>query len=186
MIRRPPRSTPMLSSAASDVYKRQRHRSPCRRLWRLCRDAHLILPVPLPLPLGVVVVSVSIPFLFFFHTFSLTSWQSLHSLRHGDQCWEDQADDKQHQWHKHRDQSEWTEAWDSHKLQISGLWGFQASRIAQTTAALTRLKPVWIDKSISFSSKIQLMCSLATSIFLHACESWTLTAELQRRTHPGH
>ena len=28
------------------------------------------------------------------------------------------------------------------------------SRIAQTTTALTRLKPVWIDKSISLSSKI--------------------------------
>ena len=28
------------------------------------------------------------------------------------------------------------------------------SRIAQTTAALTRLKPVWIEKSISLSSKI--------------------------------
>ena len=28
------------------------------------------------------------------------------------------------------------------------------SRIAQTTAALTRLKPVWNDRSISFSSKI--------------------------------
>ena len=28
------------------------------------------------------------------------------------------------------------------------------SRIAQTTAALTRLKPVWIDKSISVSSKM--------------------------------
>ena len=28
------------------------------------------------------------------------------------------------------------------------------SRIAQTTATLTRLKPVWIDKSISLSSKI--------------------------------
>ena len=28
------------------------------------------------------------------------------------------------------------------------------SRIAQTTAALTRLKPIWIDKSISLSSKI--------------------------------
>ena len=28
------------------------------------------------------------------------------------------------------------------------------SRIAQTTAALTRLKPVWIDNSISLSSKI--------------------------------
>ena len=29
---------------------------------------------------------------------------------HGDQCREDQADDKQHQWHQHRNQSEWTEA----------------------------------------------------------------------------
>ena len=55
------------------------------------------------------------------------------------------------------------------------------SRIAQTTAALTKLKPVWIDKSISLSSKIQLMHSLFTSIFLYACESWTLTAELKRR-----
>ena len=36
------------------------------------------------------------------------------------------------------------------------------SRIAQTTAALTRLKPVWIDKSISLSSKIRLMRSLVT------------------------
>ena len=55
------------------------------------------------------------------------------------------------------------------------------SRIAQATAAVTRLKPVWIDKSISLRSKIRLLCSLVTSIFLYACESWTLTAELQRR-----
>ena len=55
------------------------------------------------------------------------------------------------------------------------------SRIAQTTAALTWLKPVWIDKSISLSCKIRLMRSLVTYIFLCACESWTLTAELQRR-----
>ena len=55
------------------------------------------------------------------------------------------------------------------------------SRIAQTTAALTRLKPIWIDKSISLSSKIKLMRSLVTSIFIYACESWTLTAKLQRR-----
>ena len=40
------------------------------------------------------------------------------------------------------------------------------SRIAQTTAALTRLKPVWSDRSISLSSKIRLMSSLVTSIFL--------------------
>ena len=55
------------------------------------------------------------------------------------------------------------------------------SRMAQTTAALTRLKPVWNDRGISLSFKIQLMRSLVTSIFLYACESWTLTAELQRR-----
>ena len=54
------------------------------------------------------------------------------------------------------------------------------SRIAQTTA-WTRLKPVWIDKSISLSSMIRLMHSLVTSIFLYASESRTLTAELQRR-----
>ena len=55
------------------------------------------------------------------------------------------------------------------------------SRTAQTTAALTRLKAVWTDRGISLSSKIRLVRSLVTSIFLHACESWTLTAELQRR-----
>ena len=54
------------------------------------------------------------------------------------------------------------------------------SRIAQTTAALTRLKPVWIDKSIFLSSKTDVL-PLVTSIFLYAFESWTLTAELQRR-----
>ena len=53
--------------------------------------------------------------------------------------------------------------------------------IAQTTAAFTRLKPVWNDRSFSFSSKIQLMRSLDTSVFVYDCESWTLTAELQRR-----
>ena len=51
----------------------------------------------------------------------------------------------------------------------------------QTTAALTRLKQVWNDRSISLSSKRQLMHSLVTSIFLYACESWDLTAEIQRR-----
>ena len=55
------------------------------------------------------------------------------------------------------------------------------SRIAQTTAALTRLKLVWNDRSISLSSKIRLMLSLVTAIFLCACELWTLIAELQRR-----
>ena len=55
------------------------------------------------------------------------------------------------------------------------------SRIAQTTAALTRLKSVSNDRSIYLSSKIWLRRSLVTSFFLYACESWTLTPELQRR-----
>ena len=44
------------------------------------------------------------------------------------------------------------------------------SRTAQTATALTRLKPVWNDNSIFLSSKIRLMRSLVTSIFLYACE----------------
>ena len=46
---------------------------------------------------------------------------------------------------------------------------------------MTRLKPVRNDRGISLSSKIRLMDSLVASFFLYACESWTLTAELQRR-----
>ena len=56
------------------------------------------------------------------------------------------------------------------------------SRIAQATAALTKLKPIWRNNNISLGSKMKLMCSLAISIFLYACESWTLTAELEKRT----
>ena len=43
------------------------------------------------------------------------------------------------------------------------------------------MKSVWNDRSISLSSKLQLMRSLVTSIFLYAFDSWTLPAELQRR-----
>ena len=45
------------------------------------------------------------------------------------------------------------------------------SRIAQATAALTNLKPIWRDSNISFGSKAKLMRSLAISIFVYACES---------------
>ena len=56
------------------------------------------------------------------------------------------------------------------------------SRIAQATAALTKLKPIWRDNNISLGSKVKLMRSFVISIFLYACESWTLTAELEKRT----
>ena len=54
------------------------------------------------------------------------------------------------------------------------------SRIAQTTAALSRLKTIWKDKNILLASKVKLMRTLILSIFLYACESWTLTAEIVR------
>ena len=52
------------------------------------------------------------------------------------------------------------------------------SRTAQATAALTKLKPISTDNNIPLGSKVKLMSSLVISIFLYACESWTLTAEL--------
>ena len=55
------------------------------------------------------------------------------------------------------------------------------SRIAQTIGALTKLKTIWNDKNIAVSSKIRLMRSLIISIFLYACETWTLTAELEKK-----
>ena len=52
-------------------------------------------------------------------------------------------------------------------------------RIAQATAAFT--KPIWRDNNVSLGSNVNLLCSFAISIFLNACESWTLTAELEKR-----
>ena len=55
------------------------------------------------------------------------------------------------------------------------------SRIAQTTAALFRLKIIWRDKNISLASKVKLMRTLILSTFLYACESCTLTADIERK-----
>ena len=55
------------------------------------------------------------------------------------------------------------------------------SRIAQATAAPSKLKPIWTDNNISLGSKVKLVRSLVISIFLYACESWAFTAELEKR-----
>ena len=55
------------------------------------------------------------------------------------------------------------------------------SRIAQTTAAVTKLKVILNDRNIAISSKIRLMHSLVLSVFLYACETWTITADIERR-----
>ena len=43
------------------------------------------------------------------------------------------------------------------------------SRIVQPTAALSRLQPIWREKSISLASKAKLMHTLILSTFLYAC-----------------
>ena len=113
--------------------------------------------------------------------------QSLHSLWHGDQCWKDQADDKQHQWHQHRDQSKWTEASGGHKLQVPRLsynwWGFQAWDTLQDSTDNSSTDKV--ETSLEWQeyfSQLQDTTDALPSHILYACESWTLTAELQRRT----
>ena len=58
------------------------------------------------------------------------------------------------------------------------------SRIAQIAAAPSRLKITWRDKNISLASKVKLMRALILSTFLYAlyaCESWSLTAEIEGR-----
>ncbi|KAK3881878.1 hypothetical protein Pcinc_013719 [Petrolisthes cinctipes] len=55
------------------------------------------------------------------------------------------------------------------------------ARAAQTMTALSKLKPIWKEKNISVKCKVRLLRALVLSIFLYACETWTLTAELQRR-----
>ena len=55
------------------------------------------------------------------------------------------------------------------------------SRIAQTTARLSRFKIIWRDKNISLASKVHQKRALILSTSLRACESWTLIAEFERR-----
>ena len=54
-------------------------------------------------------------------------------------------------------------------------------RLAQAHAAMTRLSVLWINKAISFPTKIKLYKSLVLSVLLYGCESWTLTTDLERQ-----
>ena len=55
------------------------------------------------------------------------------------------------------------------------------SRMAKAHSSLSKLKTVWEDKNISVSSKIRLLRSMVISIFLYACESWTIDSNLEKR-----
>jgi sorting nexin-29 len=55
------------------------------------------------------------------------------------------------------------------------------ARIAMTAATLAKFNTIWKDKAIKINSKIRLLRSLIYSVCLYACETWTLTAELEKR-----
>ena len=55
------------------------------------------------------------------------------------------------------------------------------ARAAQAVAAINKLNIIWKDRNISLKTKINLMQSLVLSIFLYACESWTLTSQLEKK-----
>ena len=56
----------------------------------------------------------------------------------------------------------------------------------QQKSTFTKLKPIWSDENISLGSKVKPMCSLVIpiNVFLYACESWALTAEIEKRNWP--
>ena len=122
---------------------------------------------------------------------SRVSRQSLHSLRHRDQCREDKlvtnntsSINTEIKVNGRKLETVTSFKYLGSVLTVEGSKSEILSGIAQTTAALIRLKLVWNDRSISLSFKIRVMRSHVTSIFmyfLYACEPWTLTAELQRR-----
>ena len=53
-------------------------------------------------------------------------------------------------------------------------------RLAQPHSAMTRLTILWKNKAISFPTKIRLYKTLVLSMLLDGCDSWTLTADLER------
>ncbi|KAL8601892.1 hypothetical protein ACOMHN_020627 [Nucella lapillus] len=53
-------------------------------------------------------------------------------------------------------------------------------RLSLASSAMTKLDTIWKSNTISVPVKIRLYRSLI-SILLYGCESWTLTAETERR-----
>ena len=113
-----------------------------------------------------------------------------HKLQNGDRSRQDKRDDKQPKRLPKRDRDERLESWKVENFKYMYLEAIFSnegskpeilSRIAQTIAALSGLKIVWRDKNISLASKVKLMRMLIISIFLYACEIWTLTVDVERR-----
>ena len=55
------------------------------------------------------------------------------------------------------------------------------SRLAKTYSCLKNNEILWKSKNISIPTKIRILRALVISVFLYGCESWTLTAYLEKR-----
>ena len=101
------------------------------------------------------------------------SRQNLHKVLDGDQCGEDQTDDKQANGIQReiKVKSQMLGTVTSFKylgasVSDDGSKPEILSRIAQAFAALTKLKPIWRDNNVSLGSKVKLMRSLVISLYL--------------------
>ena len=54
-------------------------------------------------------------------------------------------------------------------------------RLATAMATVAGLAKIWKSRDIQFSTKMKLYRSLVLSVLLYGCESWTLTADLEKR-----
>ena len=55
------------------------------------------------------------------------------------------------------------------------------ARLGQATKAICKLQRIWKSRTISLTHKLKLINSLVHSVFLYGCETWTLTADLEKR-----
>ena len=87
-----------------------------------------------------------------------------------------QTDDNQRLWHREKDKGKGQRPGTVASFKYLGAVILDdvskpeiLSRIAEATAALTKLKPIWRDNNIYLGSKVKLMLSLAVSKCLSVC-----------------
>ncbi|XP_076472614.1 uncharacterized protein LOC143302013 [Babylonia areolata] len=54
-------------------------------------------------------------------------------------------------------------------------------RLATATSAMAKLDKIWRSRSVSLAIKLKLYRSLMLAVLLYGCESWTLSAALEKR-----
>ena len=54
-------------------------------------------------------------------------------------------------------------------------------RIAMSKDTFSKMKPIFTNRNISLSTKLNTLKTYVWSVLLYGCECWTLTPELERR-----